>query len=251
MPLSCFLALLCAKRMPEFSVNSKVVDLVMTLRNAVHDEDWGSLFADGFTMHRVEPYWCATAERCDKLKSLCKASGATTVLEVGTFCGCAALAMAEVLPHDGAVLAMDLDPYIVNFGEEIKNKTMDWHKVRHMIGPAKESLQKLVEAGPAELGPPFDFVVIDADKAGMLDYFKLLWDSPGMLVDKATVCVDTTPFKGQLYVQYVKGKLDDFVVKSGQDNIDAFLAHVRALPDVELKESSGLAIVQRSSKAAS
>jgi len=214
------------------------------LRNAVHNEDWGALFSDGATQIRVEPFWCATPERCEKLQSLCRSSGAKSVLEVGTFCGVAALSMAEALAEDARIISLDLDPFVIDFGQEFKDKSPAWKKVSHMVGSAKESIKKLVAQSSGDSWMPFDLVVLDADKESMLDYFRLLWESPGMLAENPVICVDTTPFKGQLYVPFVKGKLDDFIVKSGQNHIDAFHAYVRAVPDLEMTEASGLAVVQ-------
>lgn len=223
------------------------MDAVAELRKAVQNADWPGLFDQGCTKILASASWSASEERCEKLQSLCKASGAEHILEIGSFCGVASLALAECLPDDGHVLSLELDPYLVEFGEDIKVTSSACHKISHMFGPAITSLKTLADQAEGEHSTwkPFDFVVIDADKAGMLDYFKLLWETKGMLTKDATVCIDITPFKNQLLVPYVKGKMDDWVVKSGQESIDSFVSYVKSLPGIDMAESSGLIVVQQ------
>jgi predicted O-methyltransferase YrrM len=116
-----------------------------------------------------------------------------------------------------------------------------------MVGPAVASLKTLASqaASAGQKSTPFDLVVIDADKTEIVEYFKILWETQGMLTDDATVCVDITPFKSQLFVPYVKGKMDDWVVKSGQESINAFLDVVHSLPGIDVEENSGLVVVRK------
>lgn len=225
-------------------------DLVEDLRNEVYQTDWNALFLDGSTQARVEPFWCASAERCKQLQDLCKTTSARRVLEIGTFCGAGALSMAEVLPENCEIVALELDPFVAEFGWEIKDKSAAWRKVSLKIGQARDSLQELASQvdDTRTAWIPFDLVVIDADKAAMLEYFRFLWETPNMLAESATICVDATPFRKQLYVQYVKEKMDkpgDWVVKSGQDSIDAFLDHVKSIPELDFSENSGFATIRK------
>merc|ERR1712217_604652 len=96
------------------------------LRNAVSNTDWDALFVEGKTKNRVEASWSASDERCDRLKALCASAGATRVLEIGSFCGVAALSMAEALPQNGQIICLELDPFVAQFGQEIKSKSTDW-----------------------------------------------------------------------------------------------------------------------------
>jgi len=225
----------------------QVSDSVAELRKAVENTDWTSLFNEGSTEVLATASWSASEERCEKLQALCMESAAKNILEIGSFCGVASLTRAASLPHDGRVVSLEIDPFLVGFGQEIKNHSNAAHKIDHMVGPAVASLKTLASKA-ASTGPkstPFDFVVIDADKTEIVEYFKILWETPGMLTEHATVCVDTTPFKCQLFVPYVKGKMDDWVVKSGQESIDAFLDFVRSLPGIDVDESSGLVVLRR------
>jgi len=166
-------------------------------------------------------------------------------------CGVATLAMAETLPEEGQIVSLEFDPFLVEYTSEIIAKSEAGQRVRHMVGPAIDSLMDLKQqaaSGNQGWTGPFEFVVVDADKASVAEYFHFLWDTPGLLIDTATVCVDMTPFKGQLFVQqYVKhGKPDEWVVYSGQEQLDALRNSLKASTDFRISEQNGLMIVQKS-----
>jgi len=220
---------------------------VEQLRQAVQTEDWAGLFEDGKTLLQVQASWAAGPERCAMLQSLCEEVHAERVLEVGSFCGVASLAMAESLPGGVEVLAMELDPFLVEYGAAFRWKSPAGHKVFTAVGPAQHSLERLAEQARAGSSKPFDLVVIDADKAGMPGYLRIIWDTPGLLSDRAVVCVDTTPFKGQPPKRYVRfGQAERWVVNSGQAEIDALRADVAATEGITGMEGDGLLVIRRS-----
>jgi caffeoyl-CoA O-methyltransferase len=147
---------------------------------------------------------------------------ANNVLEVGGFCGISALSMAEVLPDNGQITSLELDPFLVEFGKESRLKSTAGHKMKSIVGPAMASLKML--ADEKENGLAYDFVVIDADRDNMVDYFQFVWDAPGFLSQGATVCIDGQPYKGQTPVRYVKhGKApaaDQWILPTGQDKVN-------------------------------
>ena len=63
------------------------------------------------------------------------------------------------------------------------------------LGPALATLDNEIAAGMAG---QYDFVFIDADKAGYLDYVNYLLDSP-LLSPDAVIVVDNTLMQGQPY----------------------------------------------------
>lgn len=93
--------------------------------------------------------------------------GARRCLEVGTFTGYSALAVALALPPDGELLALDVN------GEWTAIALRYWAdagvsgKVRLQLGPAGETLRQLRRDGQEG---SFDFMFIDADKPGYADY---------------------------------------------------------------------------------
>jgi len=64
----------------------------------------------------------------------------------------------------------------------------------------------------------------------------------------ALVCIDVAPFRRQLCTPYVKGKMDDWIVKSGQESIDCFVNFVKSMSGVDVEEGDALVIIRRSLK---
>jgi len=219
------------------------------LRQAVREEDWEHQFSEGHTAIHMRAEWSASIKRCSVLQWLAATNHARRALEIGSFCGAGALALAETLPADGEVVALELDPFVVDFGRRFQMRCLAGQKIHHNIGPAAESLRRLAgDASSGRLQRPFDMAVVDADKEGMREYFNLLWKSPNLLSEEAIVCVDMTPFKGQPPVRYVKyGFPHRWACSSGQEEIDALRSSVMASPDFLVHEFGGLLVVQRAS----
>jgi len=215
------------------------------LRNAVQEEDWAQNYAECITKIHMQAQWSASRERCAMLQMMASTSKAKRVLEIGSFCGAAALALAEALPTVGEVLCLELDEYVVNFARRFQARSPSGHKVRHMVGPAMASLQQLADAVAAGKCQPFDLVVVDADKECMNQYFNQLWSTPGMLSKDAVVCVDLTPFKGQPPLRYLKyGFPYQYEAESGQKAIETLRSRVIASPRFVAHEFGQMLIVQ-------
>jgi len=216
------------------------------LREAVKNEDWAGNFAEAKTKMQVQAEWSASEDRCQMLQCFCTMNRVKRVLEVGAFCGVASLAMAEVLPEDGKVLSFELDPFLVEFGQNIIAKSPAHNRIKTEVGLASDLLKDVVEKAKSGAEAPFDLVVVDADKAGMVEYCRTLWETPGLLSDSAVVCVDMTPFKGQPPERYVRfGQADKWVNNSGQESIDALRADLQNSTAFTAFEFGGLVVVQR------
>jgi caffeoyl-CoA O-methyltransferase len=88
---------------------------------------------------------------------------ARRALEIGTYTGHSALAIAAGMPADGRVITCELDPDRARFAREHIDATPYADRIDIRVGPALETI--------ATLDGPFDLVFIDADKAGYPDYF--------------------------------------------------------------------------------
>jgi len=216
------------------------------LRQAVKDEDWAGNFAESLTKIHMQAEWSASPERCSMLQALVATSRAKRVLEVGSFCGVGSLSLAEAIPHDGEVICLELDDYVVNLGKRFQVRSPAGNKIKHMVDPASISLESLAGQARDGRGKPFDLAVVDADKACMQQYFQLLFSTPGMLSEDAVVCVDMTPFKGQPPLRYLKyGFPYRYEAESGQKEIDALRASVSASPELVSYEFGGMLVVQK------
>jgi caffeoyl-CoA O-methyltransferase len=126
------------------------------------------------------------------LKFLIRMCSASRVLEIGMFTGYSALAMAEALPPDGVVVACERDTTAAELAREAFTASDAGARVRIEIGPARDTLARMI----AEREPAFDFVFIDADKAGYQGYLDVLLDSE-LLAPDAVIAVDNTLMQGQ------------------------------------------------------
>jgi predicted O-methyltransferase YrrM len=93
---------------------------------------------------------------------------ASRVLELGTFTGYSALAMALALPADGRVVTCDLCETWVDIGRPHWKRAGVDSKIEVKIGPALGTLEQL-ENGAADL---FDLAFIDADKEAYDSYYE-------------------------------------------------------------------------------
>jgi caffeoyl-CoA O-methyltransferase len=97
---------------------------------------------------------------------LIRAIGAHEALEVGTFLGYGALAIARGLPEDGRLTCCELDEgYAERAREHLRMAGLE-DRVEVRVGPALESLRAM------ERTEQFDFAFIDADKTEYIDYFE-------------------------------------------------------------------------------
>jgi caffeoyl-CoA O-methyltransferase len=85
------------------------------------------------------------------------------VLEIGTFSGHSALAMAAALPADGHIDACEIDPERAAFAQRYFDRSPHGSKITLHLGPAGETIDRLEGE--------FDLVFIDADKEGYVAYY--------------------------------------------------------------------------------
>jgi len=114
------------------------------------------------------------------LQVLALANGSRRILEIGTLAGYSTLWLARALPPGGQLVTLELDPKHAAVAAENLARAGVAELVDLRVGPAIDSLRRLVEEGVE----PFDFVFVDADKAGMPAYFEwsLQLTRPGALL---------------------------------------------------------------------
>jgi caffeoyl-CoA O-methyltransferase len=98
------------------------------------------------------------------LRMLVSLTGAQRILEIGTFTGYSALAMAEALPDHGELITLDVSAETTAIGQEYWEKSPHGHKIHLQLGSALESLQH-IEGN-------FDLIFIDADKDNYPHYWE-------------------------------------------------------------------------------
>jgi caffeoyl-CoA O-methyltransferase len=100
------------------------------------------------------------------MEMLVRAMGATSAVEVGTFTGYSALAIARGLGPDGRLLCCDISEEWTSIAREAWEKAGVAERIDLRIGPAIETL------GGLEPDEQFDFAFIDADKQGYASYYE-------------------------------------------------------------------------------
>ena len=110
-----------------------------------------------------------TSEQGQLLALLVRLMGAKRVLEIGTFTGYSALAMALALPADGLVVACDISEEWTSIGRSFWRNAGVENKIELRVAPARQTLHDLENSG---FGGCFDLAFIDADKTGYDDYYE-------------------------------------------------------------------------------
>ena len=100
------------------------------------------------------------------LRILVNAIGARRAIEVGTFTGFSALAIARGLPPGGHLLCLDVSDEWTKVARRYWAKAGVAERIELRVGPAAETLRALPES------PPYDFAFIDADKKGYPVYWE-------------------------------------------------------------------------------
>lgn len=88
------------------------------------------------------------------------------ILEIGTFTGYSAIAMAKGLPENGKLITIDINEELESFVRKYIEESGMTDKIEFIVGNALEIIPDLEES--------FDLVFIDADKEQYVDYYKLL-----------------------------------------------------------------------------
>ena len=103
------------------------------------------------------------------------------VVEIGTFSGYSAMAMAGGLPPGGRIVTCELSPERAAFAQGYFDRSPWADRIEVRVGPALETVQGL--------DGPFDFVFIDADKDGYPAYYEAVVPK---LSPRGVIAVDNT-----------------------------------------------------------
>ncbi len=125
------------------------------------------------------------------------------VLEIGTFSGHSALAMAAALPEGGHIDTCELDAQHAAVAQRHFDESPLGSRITLHLGPAIESI--------AAIDGEFDFVFIDADKSGYPAYYDAVFPR---LAERGLIAADNTLAAGS--------------VLDGSADIIAFNEHVAA-----------------------
>ncbi|XP_024905143.1 catechol O-methyltransferase domain-containing protein 1 isoform X3 [Pteropus alecto] len=128
-----------------------------------------------------------TCEQAQLLANLARLIKAKKALDLGTFTGYSALALALALPPAGRVVTCEVNPGPPELGRPLWRQAEEEHKIDLRLKPALETLgEHRSGKGPraiSQMGPPdellaageagtFDVAVMDADKDNCTAYYE-------------------------------------------------------------------------------
>jgi predicted O-methyltransferase YrrM len=108
---------------------------------------------------------------------------ASRVLEVGTFTGWSAIAMARALPPGGRLISCDINEETTAVARRYAEEAGVADRIDFRVGPGVATL--------AALDGPFDLAFIDADKGGYIDYYEAILPK---MSPNGTIAADNTLF---------------------------------------------------------
>ncbi|SDO85078.1 caffeoyl-CoA O-methyltransferase [Klenkia soli] len=117
---------------------------------------------DGRPTYQVAP------EQAAFLTLLTRIAGARWAVEIGTFTGLSALAVARGLPEDGGLLCLDRDAHWTDVARRYWARAGVAERIELRLGEAAELLAAL------PVRPTFDLAFVDADKTGYAGYVDAL-----------------------------------------------------------------------------
>jgi caffeoyl-CoA O-methyltransferase len=107
-----------------------------------------------------------TPDEAALLTMLARLVGARRALEVGTFTGYGAIAIARGLADGGRLTCLELEEEYAAIARRNLEDAGVAERVEIIVGPALESLRAM------PVDPAFDYVFLDADKAAYPDYYE-------------------------------------------------------------------------------
>jgi caffeoyl-CoA O-methyltransferase len=121
------------------------------------------------------------------LRFLVATAAPRLVVEIGTFTGYSALAMAGGLPDGGRIVTCELSPERADYARSWFDRSPLGERIDLRVGPALDTV--------ATLDGPYDFVFIDADKGGYTGYYEAVIPK---LSPRGLIAVDNTLHGGDV-----------------------------------------------------
>ena len=121
------------------------------------------------------------------LGALVRSTGATRILELGTFTGYSSISMALALPDDGRLITCDVNPETTEIARRYAAEAGVVDRIEYRTGAALDTI--------AQLDVQFDLIFIDADKPNYLNYYE---GTLPKLAPRGLMILDNTLWSGRV-----------------------------------------------------
>lgn len=138
-------------------------------------------------------------EQAQFMQFLIRLIGANKILELGTFTGYSALAMAMALPADGELITCDINNEWTSIAYPFWREAKQDKKIKLRLAPALDTLHQLLDEGYKH---QFDFIFIDADKTNYLNYYELALQ---LISSRGVIAIDNIFWDGKVIDKQEKG----------------------------------------------
>merc|ERR1719297_42468 len=163
----------------------------ISLETAKTNPMWKTLEKQGATQRLMEAEMISGQLEGQLLQFLVRFGKVKTALDIGTFTGYSAVALAEALPETGRVVTLEREPEAARMAAANWSGSPHASKIVSQVGEAADLLDKL-----AAQKETFDLVFLDVDKPGYLALYERLMES-GLLKVGGLLVVDNTMYKGE------------------------------------------------------
>ena len=150
-----------------------------------------------------------------------KMSNVKNALELGTFTGYTALAMAESLPDGGKITTIDSNKALSEENNKWWKKSESGNKIIEMLGNANNILDDLIQQKNK-----YDLIFIDADKENYINYLK---KSLELLSENGVIVVDNVLWSGRVLIPEEELKKE---VRGTTRSIKAFNEYIFSRKDL-------------------
>lgn len=159
-------------------------------------------------------------EQAQFMQFLLRLINARTALEIGTFTGYSALAMALALPEDGQLITCDINAEWTSKAHPFWRAAKQEKKIQLRLAPALITLQNLINEGYKH---HFDFIFIDADKTNYLNYYELALQ---LVNPRGLIAIDNIFWDGKVIDEQENGgqtreirRLNEFIKQDNRVDI--------------------------------
>lgn len=219
-----------ASRVKSIGLTAELLDYVVE-HSGGHDDVATSLAAATRTAFGVAASMNIEQDQGRFLAFLVRLTGATRIVEIGTFTGMSALFLAGALPPGGRLVCCDVAEKFVAVGRPFWAEAGVDDRIEVRIGPAADTLASM---------PPdeeYDLAFIDADKGGYATYLDLVL---ARLAPGGLIVVDNVLWSGNVIDPSDTGD-DTEAIRSFNDRV----ASDPTLDSVMVGVGDGLTLIRR------